>query len=702
MNPQTTRMFIEQVINAPSIPAAQWLVESNLQMLDATFFQVLQVMAQEAQVQAQSRSNLYLPNMPDFLADQLINQQEQASQRLQALQMLNQYAAARVQSQAWQTPAAAPINQLQVTCPNCGNAQVVFCPGYGLHPPAATVVADPSGGRCTVCHAQFNSVNCACGAQISLLPNAPSTDNAPAANHTQPPQQEPSNGDSLQQMFELLNRKLNEEKNKGYMDEARQSGLESVMERLSSLVNDSARDRSLQEMANDRGKLNELMTDMLHRIKKPTYASGSLNEGTRAARIFALLNDLKSYVANETMRQQKSKGETEKLMDLFLRLGHLVTYVHQSQDDAQKLISLEQDQARGLANEVRLYARRHCLILARPTWTHGDVKLNPNLLFYSGPAASRAPLERMAIKLKLELNPSMRPGADVDESRWHDLRVASVAVFDISMADPQVFYELGIALALGTELLLIAQQGSELPFDIAQNVRHYDALSDLENIFATELDGILYGLQTPSVAGSSLEESVAYVERLAAEAGDKGLLHVALNNLRLVSSDPIQLRSALDLLNPFLGQRVQSLLYPRWPGLYPNPEQPRCFIIMPFREELGGIYSIIEHLCNTAHIDPIRGDTAQGPEIISSIWEEIGRATHITVDLTDFNPNVCLELGIADTLGRNTLLIARQGTEKQLERTFPSIAKRRCHLYPESPEKDAEFIKQLQGFLRRC
>ena len=65
-------------------------------------------------------------------------------------------------------------------------------------------------------------------------------------------------------------------------------------------------------------------------------------------------------------------------------------------------------------------------------------------------------------------------------------------------------------------------------------------------------------------------------------------------------------------------------------------------------------------------------------QILRSIWDELGRSSYVTADLTDFNPNVCLELGIADTLGRQTILIGRLGTEKAL---FPSIAKRRVHIY---------------------
>jgi len=61
-----------------------------------------------------------------------------------------------------------------------------------------------------------------------------------------------------------------------------------------------------------------------------------------------------------------------------------------------------------------------------------------------------------------------------------------------------------------------------------------------------------------------------------------------------------------------------------------------------------------------------------------SIWEEICLANIILVDLTDFNANVTLELGIAYALGKNVLLVGQSGTEKQL---FPHVEKLRVKIY---------------------
>jgi hypothetical protein len=82
------------------------------------------------------------------------------------------------------------------------------------------------------------------------------------------------------------------------------------------------------------------------------------------------------------------------------------------------------------------------------------------------------------------------------------------------------------------------------------------------------------------------------------------------------------------------------------------------------------------------------------PNVIRSIWEEIACATHVVVDLTGFNANVALELGIAHTLGRPCLLVGQDATVKHL---FPMIAKQRFFSYMTA--SDLEPL--LRDFLRK-
>jgi hypothetical protein len=83
---------------------------------------------------------------------------------------------------------------------------------------------------------------------------------------------------------------------------------------------------------------------------------------------------------------------------------------------------------------------------------------------------------------------------------------------------------------------------------------------------------------------------------------------------------------------------------------------------------------------------------------LRSIWDEICRATHVVVDLTGLNANVALELGMAHTLGRNTMLISQ---DRQPEKYFRAIAKQRIHNY--AINNDAaitEFSSTLKRFLQ--
>ena len=79
-----------------------------------------------------------------------------------------------------------------------------------------------------------------------------------------------------------------------------------------------------------------------------------------------------------------------------------------------------------------------------------------------------------------------------------------------------------------------------------------------------------------------------------------------------------------------------------------------------------------------------RGDTTGEVDIIEGIWRGIGQASHVVVDLTPVdvngsaadaspNPNVCLELAMAQALGRKLLLV-RDARAKGAP-LFPEIAK---------------------------
>jgi hypothetical protein len=451
-------------------------------------------------------------------------------------------------------------------------------------------------------------------------------------------------------------------------------------------------------MLANRGKLDSLIRELQPQGRRPSLKGPGAPAGSRSATMLEALQELKMFVWSASMQHGAPPGVRDAALDLFPRIARLTTWISEAGNDAVKVRQLERDQARGLANEVRLFARLSHLMMTRPVWTRYEGAVDPNRIFFSGPAGAREAVAAAAAALGLESDQPKRPGGDFAEHRWHALRAAGVAVFDLTGAHAQVYYELGIALAVGVQLLLLAEKGTDIPFDVAQDVRFYDRSQPLSGIIADELDAAIYGLHVRSAGQSSLANTLAFAERVAAADGGNPLLGIALNSVRNAGADPVKFRDALSAFNGYLGTNGYDVLVPRWPGNYPDPLSPRCFAVLPYREAPLQAYAVVEAVARKAGVEPVRGDCADGQEIIQSIWDEICRATHVTVDLTDFNLNVCLELGIAHALGRPTRLIGREGTERALATHLPAAAKWRCHVYAGDQRGSREFQKMLEKF----
>ncbi|MBS6452620.1 MAG: hypothetical protein KH378_02720 [Butyrivibrio sp.] len=95
-------------------------------------------------------------------------------------------------------------------------------------------------------------------------------------------------------------------------------------------------------------------------------------------------------------------------------------------------------------------------------------------------------------------------------------------------------------------------------------------------------------------------------------------------------------------------------------------EKNRCFFIMPFAKEFDIVYGELKSLLGEdgyicTRVDEISGSTP----IINKILTELLRAQFVIVDLTNCNPNVFYELGIAHTFkdAENIFLLKQKGTE---------------------------------------
>lgn len=93
-----------------------------------------------------------------------------------------------------------------------------------------------------------------------------------------------------------------------------------------------------------------------------------------------------------------------------------------------------------------------------------------------------------------------------------------------------------------------------------------------------------------------------------------------------------------------------------------------AFVLMPFTTELTEIYQTVVKptvekkefglVCKRA--DDIKSNRA----IIQDIWKSICEARIIIADMSNLNPNVMYELGIAHTIGKETILLYQKTTQE--------------------------------------
>lgn len=123
-----------------------------------------------------------------------------------------------------------------------------------------------------------------------------------------------------------------------------------------------------------------------------------------------------------------------------------------------------------------------------------------------------------------------------------------------------------------------------------------------------------------------------------------------------------------------------------------------CFILMPFKEEYEDIRKAIENIVRECDFEPVRADDILQPGIIhSDIWDRIQRAAVIIVDVTEHNPNVFFELGVAATVkDKSRVIIIRRpsgGNE------YPFDIRPLRYIHYSTPDED-KFGENLKSFLR--
>ena len=86
----------------------------------------------------------------------------------------------------------------------------------------------------------------------------------------------------------------------------------------------------------------------------------------------------------------------------------------------------------------------------------------------------------------------------------------------------------------------------------------------------------------------------------------------------------------------------------------------KCFIIMPFKDELKSLFEKLKLICSELGVECRRSDEIAIGSITKGIFEEIYFADIVIADLTFSNPNVYYELAVSHCIGRKTILITQE------------------------------------------
>ena len=501
------------------------------------------------------------------------------------------------------------------------------------------------------------------------------------------------------EIMRLLRDKLDEEANAGRVTRERAKTMSDLLSDFGKTLGGGDDVASLMKRVADMREKAAAQFENLH------YLSHGIDRPpgeSRAAQLVELCWALRLFLLEEMNQRGKSDGESKLALDFNIRAASVDKRIYLAGDDDAQATIVDQEALRPFALEIRHFAARHHAMLANPIWSGAAAKESTSAVLYAGPSDGRKFVDLACKELGLTLL-SSPTGKSIAASRWEQLQKAYVTIFDLrAPAGPDraaVAYELGIARTLGKPVIVLAQEDQNIPFDVdvqplLLNGTEQDSTALCEAVDRASVWTMPRPRSGAETAAATIDEilgrypipqSDTYVDQTLKQ----------LQRLR-ADPDPVAVTSALKALVSFAVEDDLMLIHPAWPPTYPDSVRSRLFHVMPFRPEWADAAAArVESACAAANADYVRGDRVKDANIIGSIWKEISQASHVLVDLTDFNENVALELGIAHTLGRPTVMVGQGDT---VERLFPMIAKLRFYPYENvaSPQLGAS-VEALLG-----
>ncbi|MET0649520.1 MAG: DUF4062 domain-containing protein [Pyrinomonadaceae bacterium] len=92
-------------------------------------------------------------------------------------------------------------------------------------------------------------------------------------------------------------------------------------------------------------------------------------------------------------------------------------------------------------------------------------------------------------------------------------------------------------------------------------------------------------------------------------------------------------------------------------------EKDLCFVAMPYSKDWSkALEGILLDICKSSGMRLLIARNMDGRFIPHDIWQGITAAAVIVADITDGNPNVAYEIGLADVLGKEVVLLCQGDT----------------------------------------
>lgn len=516
-------------------------------------------------------------------------------------------------------------------------------------------------------------------------------------------------GASEQELFQILQEIGNAESAEGTVAPERKVQLDGVLHQFGQLVNEQSEE--VTDLMSQAERARQIAQDLTPAVASPSLPKvATASRPARPQRASELLGLLKTQLMNENTEGRLGKQEQTTWEQLFNGAIHVQNALAAAKTDTETY-KLEREALRPLARQMRAFFLRKHLILARPYFPSRSVTPDPNAVFYSGARDLRQFIAGICQQQQLTLladtvaeNPA--------ETRWNQLRMSAIAIFDFRQydraitysSDPQtagsiaaVAYELGIAFAIGKPVVIVTRPGQALPFDVDIAPTEFSGEGSDLAVLETSMEMAFYSRQRGG-EGGSIGTTVSYL-RSRCGSSSNSLLRAAVAAVNgEAERDPIKVQQITGQILRALGDQAPSVIFPAWPGGYPNAQQRFCFHVTAFENSTRiwpkEIKEVVRSACPPSILYK-RGDDSTECDIIRAIWHDICRAWCIVTDLTDLNANAVIELGMAHVLGRKTFIITQDGNMGLYPAT---LSKGRMHVYS---RKDAPRYDALRIALQR-